>query len=91
LKRYGTDKNVIFGHTHQPFLTSSAYGYAGKVKPRWVMNVGSIMNPEDAHYIKDGAVSWTQSFAILRDDGKRCFPELITANAGFFYAEGRRY
>ena len=91
LRRYGTDKNVLFGHTHQPFITSSAYGYAGKVKPRWVMNVGSIMNPEHAHYMKDGSVSWTQSFALLRDDGKRCFPELITANAGFFYVNGRRY
>lgn len=91
LRRYGTDKSVIFGHTHQPFITSSAYGYAGKVKPRFVMNVGSIMNPEDAHYVKDGSVSWTQSFAVLRDDGKRVFPELVVANAGFFYFAGKRY
>lgn len=91
LRRYGTDKSVIFGHTHQPFITTSAYGYAGKVKPRFVMNVGSIMNPEDAHYVKDGSVNWTQSFALLRDDGKRVFPELVTANQGFFYCAGKRY
>lgn len=91
LRRYGAEKNVIFGHTHQPFITTAAYGHSGKVKPRWIMNVGSIMNPEEAHYMKDGSVSWTQSFAILRDDGKRCFPELVVANQGFFYVEGRRY
>lgn len=91
MRRYGTKDSVIFGHTHQPFITTSAYGYGGKVKPRFIMNVGSIMNPEDAHYVKDGAVSWTQSFALLRDDGKRTFPELVVAHDGFFYVNGERY
>jgi len=44
-KRYGSDSNYIFGHTHQPFLSTRAYGYDGKVKPRFTMNVGSIMDP----------------------------------------------
>lgn len=85
-KRYGSDKNFLFGHTHQPFLITRAFGYDGKVSPRFTMNVGSIMDPVKATYVKDGAVSWTMSFAIIRDDGKRVYPELITAvDRGFFW------
>lgn len=88
LKRYGTD-NVVFGHTHQPFITTSAHGHSGKVRPRWIMNVGSIMDPNHAHYMKDGAVSWTPSFALIRDiPGKIALPELVIANDGRFLFEG---
>lgn len=91
IKRYGSDKNIIFGHTHQPFLTTRAYGFDGKVTPRFTMNVGSIMNPSHAKYVKDGAVSWTMSFAILHDDGKNVYPELVTANNRAFMLNGRKY
>ncbi|HEY6021904.1 MAG TPA: metallophosphoesterase family protein [Candidatus Paceibacterota bacterium] len=90
-KRYGTERNVIFGHTHQPFITTRATGYSGKVSPWFTMNVGSIMDPTHATYVKDGAVSWVMSFALLRDDGKRVWPELILANNRQFYLEGRKY
>lgn len=91
LKRYGSQKNIIFGHTHQPFLVTRAYGFGGKVDPRFTMNVGSIMDPSHARYVKDGSVSWTMSFAVLRDDGKRVYPELVTAVDRGFYFEGRKY
>jgi len=91
VKRYGSDKNIIFGHTHQPFLLTRAYGFAGKVTPRFMMNVGSIMDPTHAKYVKDGSVSWTMSFALLRDDGKRIYPELITAVDRGFWLGGRKY
>jgi predicted phosphodiesterase len=90
-KRYGTERNVIFGHTHQPFIITRATGYNGKVTPWFTMNVGSIMEPTHATYVKDMAVSWTMSFGLLRDDGKRVWPELITANNRIFYCEGKRY
>jgi len=90
-KRYGSDKSFVFGHTHQPFIIHRAFGYEGKVSPRFTMNVGSIMDPVQASYVKDGAVSWVMSFAILRDDGKRVWPELITATDRKFYLEGKRY
>jgi UDP-2,3-diacylglucosamine pyrophosphatase LpxH len=90
-QRYGTDKNVIFGHTHQPFITTRAYGFDGKVTPRFYMNVGSIMDPAHAKYVKDGSVSWVMSFAILRDDGKRVWPELVTAVDRSFYVAGKKY
>lgn len=90
-KRYGSDKSFVFGHTHQPFIIHRAFGYEGKVSPRFTMNVGSIMDPVAASYVRDGAVSWVMSFAILRDDGKRVWPELVTATDRKFYANGKRY
>lgn len=90
-KRYGSDKNFVFGHTHQPFLLTRAYGYGGKVSPRFTLNVGSIMDPVQATYVKDGAVSWQMSFALLRDDGKRVWPELVTMVDRLFYVGGKRY
>lgn len=90
-KRYGSDKSFLFGHTHQPFIIHRAFGYDGKVSPRFTMNVGSIMDPVQASYVKDGAVSWVMSFALLRDDGKRVYPELVTMVDRGFYLEGRKY
>ena len=90
-KRYGSDKSFVFGHTHQGFLITRAYGYGGKVTPRFTMNVGSLMDPVQATYVKDGAVSWQPSFALLRDDGKRVWPELVTMVDRLFYVGGRRY
>lgn len=91
LKRYGSDKNFLFGHTHQPFLLTRAFGYEGKVSPRFTMNVGSIMDPVAATYVKDGAVNWVMSFALLRDDGKRVYPELVTMVDRGFWLNGQKY
>jgi len=91
LKRYGSDKNVLFGHTHQPYLLTRGYGFDGKITPRFTMNVGSIMDPTHAKYVKDGSVSWVMSFALLRDDGKRVYPELITMVDRGFYVNGVKY
>ena len=91
LKRYGSDKSFVFGHTHQPFLLTRAFGYDGKVSPRFTMNAGSIMDPVQASYIKDGSVNWTMSFALLRDDGKRVYPELITMVDRGFWLNGTKY
>lgn len=90
-KRYGSDLNYVFGHTHQPGITPRAYGYNGKVKDRFTMNVGSIMDPVQATYVKDGAVSWVQSFGVIRHDGKRVYPELILMTDRGFFFEGRKY
>lgn len=89
-KRYGSDKNFVFGHTHQGFLITRAFGYSGKVSPRFTMNVGSIMDPVQATYVRDGSVSWQQSFAWLEDDGKRVWPELITLVDRLGYFKGER-
>jgi predicted phosphodiesterase len=90
-KRYGSDKSIIFGHTHQPFLSTRATGWGGAVKPRFTMNVGSIMDPTQVTYVKDGSLNWTMSFGVLRDDGKRVWPELVTMVDRLFYVSGKRY
>lgn len=87
-KRYGSDSNYVWGHTHQGGIVTRAYGFKGKVKPRFSMNIGSIMDPTNAHYVKDGSVSWQMSFGLLRDDGKRVYPDLITAVDRGFYLNG---
>lgn len=91
VRRYGSEKNVIFGHTHQPFLLTRAYGFNGKVTPRFTMNVGSVMDPTHARYVKDGSVSWTMGFGFIRDNGKEVWPELVTFNRGQCYFEGQKY
>lgn len=90
-KRYGSDKSFVFFHTHQPFLITRSYGYEGKVTPRFTMNAGSLMDPVKATYVKDGSVSWVMSFALLRDDGKRVYPDLITMVDRGFYLDGVKY
>lgn len=90
-KRYGSDKNFVFGHTHQPFLITRSYGYGGKVTPRFTMNAGSVMDPVAATYVKDGSVNWTMSFGFLTDDGKRVYPELITMVDRGFLFRGSKY
>lgn len=85
-KRYGSHNSFVFGHTHQPFLISRAIGFGGSASPRFTMNAGSIMDPRQVDYVKDGSVSWTMSFGVIHDDGKRVYPELILAtDRGFFY------
>jgi hypothetical protein len=91
VKRYGSDKSFVFGHTHQPFLITRSFGYGGKVSPRFTMNVGSIMDPVQATYVRDGSVNWQMSFALLRDDGKRVYPELVTMVDRGFWFNGRKY
>lgn len=91
MRRYGSEKNIVFGHTHQPFLITRAFGYNGKVSPRFTMNVGSIMDPTHARYVKDGAVSWQMSFAILRDNGKEVWPELVLIDRKQFWVNGVKY
>lgn len=90
-ERYGSERNFIFGHTHQPFLMTHATGYDGRVSPWFTMNVGSIMDPTHATYVKDGAVSWTMSFAVIHDDGKRVWPELVLANNRQFIYQGEKF
>lgn len=89
-KRYGSDVNVVFGHTHQPFIIHRGHGFNGKLKPRFTMNVGSIMDVTQVTYVKDGSMSWVPSFGWLEDDGKRVWPELVTFVDRLGYFKGER-
>lgn len=90
-KRYGSHRSYVFGHTHQPALTTRAYGFDGKVDGRFTMNVGSVMDPVQATYVKDGSVSWNMSFGLIHDDGKRVYPELVVMTDRGFIFRGEKY
>lgn len=90
-KRYGSHRSYVFGHTHQPALVTRAYGFEGKLDSRFTMNVGSIMDPVKATYLKDGSASWTMSFGLIHDDGKRVYPELVVMTDRGFILNGRKY
>lgn len=90
-ERYGSHRSYVFGHTHQPALVTRAYGFEGKVDGRFTMNVGSIMDPVKATYVKDGSVSWNMSFGVLADDGKRVYPELVVMTDRGFLFNGQKY
>lgn len=90
-KRYGSEFSYVFGHTHSPFLISGARGFGGSVKPRFTMNVGSLMDPANATYVADGAVNWTMSFGILRDNGKEVWPDLVLMSRKQFWVNGVKY
>lgn len=90
-KRYGSQFSYVFGHTHQPGIISRASGWGGDVTPRFTMNVGSIMDPTQVTYVKDGSVNWTMSFAWIEDDGKRTWPELVLMTDRLFRFRGQRY
>lgn len=90
-KRYGSEYSFVFGHTHAPFLISGARGFGGNVKPRFTMNVGSVMDPAQATYVKDGAVNWSMGFGIIRDNGKEVWPELVLMNRKQFLVDGIKY
>lgn len=84
--KYGSHRSFIFGHTHRPGIVTRAYGFDGKLDTRFTMNVGSVMDPVQATYLKDGSAPWTMSFGLLHDDGKRVYPELIVmTDRGFIY------
>lgn len=90
-KRYGSHRSYVFGHTHQPALVTRAFGFEGKVDSRFTMNVGSIMDPVKATYVKDGSVSWTMGFGLIHDDGKRVYPELVVMTDRGFILNGVKY
>ncbi len=88
---HGSEKSFVFGHTHQPAIKHRSFGAHHKLNPRFTMNVGSIMDPKHATYVKHKAPSWVMSFGVLRDDGKRVYPELVTAVDRGFYFEGKKW
>lgn len=84
-------KSVVGGHTHKVGLQHEATGYNGKTKTLFGMEVGHAMSMKDAGYLKYGAANWVQGFGILRTDGKRTWPELVTVQERRFIVDGQVY
>ena len=81
--------SVICGHTHRAGLTHYTTGVAGKTKTIWGMEVGHMMNLNEAKYIKAGLFTWARSFGILTVDGDNVHPQLIPIINNSFTVDGK--
>lgn len=87
-KRIGA--SVVCGHTHRAGLQHHTSGYVGKVtRSLWGMEVGHLMDPKAATYLKTGLGDWQQGFGMLHIDKGQTFPELVLFHAGSFHYGGR--
>lgn len=87
-----TGKSVACGHTHRAGLTNDHLGFNGKTTAsRWGMEVGCLMDPTKAGYMKAGITNWQQSVGALVVDGRDVYPILVPIKAGKLYWEGHTY
>jgi len=81
--------SVIIGHTHRLGLKAQSSGYGGQVHSTlWGMEVGNLMDMEQAQYLKGGTANWQQGFGLVTIDGGHVKPELIPINNGRFTVDG---
>lgn len=86
-------KSVIMGHTHRAGITAESYGYNGRWKWRYGMEVGHGMDTRKAGYT-NGVANWQKAFGFLDvyDAGKYINPKLTYAKPdGSFVHEGVHY
>lgn len=89
-KRIGA--SVICGHTHRAGIQHHTTGFAGKPTQRLVgLEVGHLMNPKKAGYLKTGYANWQQAFAILYIRNRKVTPNLVIFDGKSFVAEGQEY
>jgi hypothetical protein len=89
--KYG--KSLVAGHTHRPLLTSVATGYNFNLATNFYMNVGCSMRMDAAEYITSKSPEWGLGVGVLTWNRTldRTMPELLTAQNGRFYYQGRCY
>lgn len=86
-------KSVIIGHTHRAGLTAESFGYNGRWRTRYGMEVGHGMDPKKAGYT-NGIANWQKAFGYLEvwDEGKYINPHLTYARPdGTFIFQGELY
>lgn len=83
--------SVICGHTHRAGLTHYTTGVMGKTRTIWGMEVGHMMNLNEAKYVKAGLFTWSRAFALLHVDGNNVFPQLIPIVGNSFTVDGKVY
>ena len=84
--------SVVCGHTHRMGLTHHTQTYrGGKPKTIWGMELGNLMNYNNAKYIKAGLFTWQQGFGILHVDGKTVVPQIVPIVNNSFTVEGKTW
>lgn len=86
-------KSVIMGHTHRAGIIPESYGYNGRLKTRYGVEVGHGMLETKAHYT-NGVMNWQKAFAELEvyDNGRFIVPKVHYARQnGSFVVDGVIY
>lgn len=84
-------RNVIFGHTHQAGLATTALGYGYDMDTKWSLNVGHGMRLREARYIKSTSPDWSRGIGVVYYDGKDTHPELHLEIGGKIRVDGKSY
>lgn len=84
-------KSVIMGHTHRLGKMSQTYGVGGFEETLTGVEVGHLMNPKLAGYLKGATPNWQQGFAVVKVDGKRVSATPIPLVGGQFEVDGVSY
>lgn len=86
------NKSVIMGHTHRAGIIAESFGYNGRWKWRYGVEVGHAMDPKKADYTH-GIANWQKAFLVLDNwDNKYIQPNLTFARPdGTFVYEGVLY
>ena len=85
-KRFGV--SVAMGHTHRQGISPQTEGFGGDItRVLCGMEVGHLMRPKLAHYLKDGTGNWQEGFAILTVESQYVKPELVPIHKGVFVVD----
>lgn len=88
-KKLGT--SVVMGHTHRLGVVSHSTGLTGSQKIVTGFEVGNLMDPKKATYLKGFAGNWQQGFGIVRVDGTHVKAEAVPIANKKFIVDGVTY
>lgn len=75
-KKWGM--SVVCGHTHKAGIQHQHLSVNGRVtRHLFGMEVGHLMDPKKADYLKAGSANWQSAIAVIEVDGKHVQPTLI--------------
>ena len=86
-------KSVIIGHTHRVGIIPESFGYSGRLKSRYGVEIGHGMLESKASYT-NGIMNWQKGFGELEvyDNGKFIVPKVHFARRnGSFVVDGKMY
>lgn len=85
------NKSVVMGHTHRAAAIPATTG-VGAAKTIWGVEVGHLMDEDQAEYLKGTPGNWQKAFAILHfDEEDNLNPEIVYYNGTSFQYNGVTY
>ncbi len=86
-------KSVVMGHTHRMAVLPVTLGYGDTETTLFGVEVGHMMDPRKAQYLKGAAANWQAGFVILNVDREAgiVIPEPIFVHGDTFKVDGEVY